>query len=373
MLEKNVRFVEDTFKEYYFNHFELIHVPPRTSEREFGYQKFNAGMIRHLGIKNDKELHLLLMTQIPSDVYCSNAYYSFPNLPMSEKDWKGADLIFDIDAKDLRLDCRKEHTCLKCSTCQNITVQQSSCPKCGSDKFETIPLTCQNCITESKKEVQKLVEILTEDLGIKKEEIQTYFSGNEGFHIHVTNAEYQNLDSRERTDLADYIMFNGIIPETLGMSKQNSSKLSLPDKEEKGWRGKVAREIFGSKPKRPKITQEILAGGYSFFQAKLEDLRQKIGVRIDPKVTMDIHRIFRLGGSINSKSGLSKVLCKDLESFDPFSDACLLDDKKVEVLANCPFSFKLKNQKYGPYLNETISIPKYAAVYMICKGIADIA
>ena len=29
----------------------------------------------------------------------------------------------------------------------------------------------------------------------------------------------------------------------------------------------------------------------------------KIGAKIDPNVTMDIHRIFRLPGSINSKSG----------------------------------------------------------------------
>jgi DNA primase small subunit len=373
MLEKNIKFVEEAFKEYYFNHFELIHVPPRTSEREFGYQKFNAGMTRHLLIKNDKELHLLLMTQIPSDVYCSNAYYSFPNLPMSEKDWKEADLIFDIDAKDLMLDCRKKHTCFKCNSCQNISIQQVTCSKCGSDKFETLSVTCQNCILESKKEVKKLVEVLTEDLGIKKEEIQIYFSGNEGFHVYVTNTEYQNLDSRERADLADYIMFNGIIPETLGMSKQNNSKLSLPDKEEKGWRGRFAKEIFGSKSKRPKIIQEILSGGYSFFQARLEGMKHTIGVRIDPKVTMDVHRIFRLGGSINSKSGLTKVSCRDLESFDPFSDACLLDDEKVEILANCPLSFELKNKKYGPYASETISIPKYAAVYMICKGLANIA
>ena len=372
MLEKNVKCVEGSFKEYYFNHLDLIHVPPRTSEREFGYQKFNAGMIRHLGIKDDKELHLLLMTQVPSDVYCSNAYYSFPNLPMSEKDWKEADLIFDIDAKDLGLSCRKEHTCFKCSSCQNIIEQQSTCYKCGSSKFETISVACQNCILESKKEVKKLVDVLTEDLGIIREEIQIYFSGNEGFHVHVTNSAYQNLDSRERADLADYIMFNGIIPETLGMSKQNNSEAFLPDIEEKGWRGRVAREIFGPKSKRPKIIQEILTGGYSFFQSKLEGMRQTIGVRIDPKVTMDVHRIFRLGGSINSKSGFSKAPCKDLESFDPFSDACLLGDEKVEILANCPLTFKLKNKKYGPYANETISVPKHVAAYMICKGLADI-
>jgi len=32
----------------------------------------------------------------------------------------------------------------------------------------------------------------------------------------------------------------------------------------------------------------------------------------------------------------------------------------------------LKNKKYGPYANERISVPKYAAVYMICKGLASV-
>jgi DNA primase small subunit len=373
LLEKNVNFVEAAMKEYYFNNFELIHVPSRTTEREFGYQKFNSGMIRHLTIKNDKDLHFLLMTQVPSDVYCSNAYYSFPNMPMSEKDWKEADLIFDIDAKDLKLGCRKDHTCFKCNSCQSVNAQPSKCDKCNSDKFDMISVTCQNCISEAKNEVKKLIQVLTKDLAINEEQILVYFSGNEGFHVHITGSEYQVLDSRERADLADYIMFNGVIPETLGVSKQNSSKTSLLDIGEKGWRGRAAREIFGSKSKRPKIVQEILLGGYSAFQSRLEEMRYTIGVRIDPKVTMDIHRIFRLGGSINSKSGLSKILCKDLENFDPFSEACLLGEEKVKILANCPISFILKNKKYGPYVDETISVPKHTAVYMICKGLADAA
>ena len=372
MLDKNIPFVEESFKEYYFKHFEMIHVPSRTSEREFGYQKFNLGMTRHLSIKNDEELHLLLMTQVPSDVYCSNAYYSFPNLPMSEKDWKESDLIFDIDAKDLHLDCRQNHTCFKCASCQNITEKQTMCSKCGSDKFEIISVACQNCISESKKEVEKLIEILIEDLDIPKKEIQIYFSGNEGFHINIENSAYQTLDSRERADLADYIMMNQIIPETVGVNKQNISKMSLPDVTEKGWRGRIAKAIFNSKAKRQKIVQEIISGGYISFQSQLEAMRSTLGTRIDPKVTMDVHRIFRLGGSINSKSGLAKVLCTDLKNFDPFSDACLLGDEKVEVLANCPISFKLHNKKYGPYVSKKVSVPKYAAVYMICKGLAEI-
>ncbi|MGB9004034.1 MAG: DNA primase, partial [Nitrosotalea sp.] len=117
MLEKDIPLVENAIKEYYFNHFDLVSIPPKLTQREFGYQKINGGMIRHIAIKDNKDLHLLLMKETPSDVYCSNAYYSFPNLPMSEKDWKGADLIFDIDAKDLALSCRNDHSVFKCSSC----------------------------------------------------------------------------------------------------------------------------------------------------------------------------------------------------------------------------------------------------------------
>ena len=99
----------------------MIKVPERTSEREFGYQKFNSGMTRHISVKDDKELHFLLMQNVPSDVYCSNAYYSFPNLPMNEKDWKEADLIFDIDAKDLNLNVEKDHMLSICNECSEIS------------------------------------------------------------------------------------------------------------------------------------------------------------------------------------------------------------------------------------------------------------
>jgi len=372
MLEKNTTVVEGAFKEYYFNRSDFMHVPPRASEREFGYQKINGGMIRHLTIRNDKELHLLLMKEIPSDVYCSNAYYSFPNLPMSEKDWKGADLIFDIDAKDLALQCRKDHTIFKCTSCQGVNIGgQSPCPRCGSTKFETVSVSCNNCISESKKEVKKLAEILTSDLAIKKEEIEVYFSGNEGFHIRVTNNAYEMLGSQERADLVDYIMFNGAIPETFGIKRQNNPKTSVPATDEKGWRGRIARGLFKSKAKASRITKQIISEGYVSFQVKLEEFRQNMGVRVDPKVTMDIHRIFRLEGSINSKSGLSKTQCNNLDSFDPFLQACLLGDDEVQIICNCPLPITLKNKKYGPYDNEMVTLPKFAAVYMICKGLGN--
>jgi len=375
MQEADIKFLEDSFKKYYFEHFDLIRVPERTFEREFGYQKFNSGMTRHISIKDDKELHLLFMQNIPSDVYCSNAYYSFPNLPMNEKDWKEADLIFDIDAKDLNLSCRENHTVSICNECNEVSKNSEHCLKCNSTKIEKKSLPCKNCIDSSKTEVSKLTEVLIDDLAIAQENIHVYFSGNEGFHVYVYDSQFQQIGSRERSELVDYIMFNGIIPETLGMKKYKPNPSSFPNLDEKGWRGRFANEVYGSQSKRSKEISKMVkdANGYSLFQKTLDDVSEKIGVKIDPNVTMDIHRIFRLPGSINSKSGLTKILCKNLTKFDPYVEASFLSDDSVEVFANCPMEFCLKNKKFGPYINEKVTIPTFAAVYMVCKKLATIA
>ena len=373
MHEKDLKLLEESFKKYYFDHFDLIHVPDRPAEREFGYQQFNSAMTRHLAIKNDKELHLMLMNNIPSDVYCSNAYYSFPNLPMAEKDWKEADLIFDIDAKDLNLDCRQNHTYSKCQSCGDVFVKNLQCPNCQSTKFVHKSLTCKNCIQIAKEEVKKLFDILIDDLGVEQKNIQVFFSGNEGFHVYAYNTQFQKLGSRERSELVDYLMFRGTVPETFGFKKFKPYKSTFLDLNENGWRGRLAKHLFGSKPNRSKIITQILSNGYSAFQNQLENARNTIGIKIDPNVTMDIHRIFRLPGSLNSKSGLTKQICDNIDEFNPFSDACFIDDEPIQVLANCPSSFELKNKKYGPFKNEKISIPKHAAIYMICKGLATSA
>jgi len=154
------------------------------------------------------------------------------------------------------------------------------------------------------------------------------------------------------------------------MKRFKPNRSSFPDFNQKGWNGRFSKQVFGSKSKRSKIISELLDSGYSSFQKLLDDVSENIGVKIDPNVTMDIHRIFRLPGSINSKSGLTKILCTNITKFDPYTDACFLNDDSVEILANCPIEFKLKNKKFGPYINEKISLPTYAAVYLICKKLA---
>jgi DNA primase small subunit len=290
---------------------------------------------------------------------------------MAEKDWQDANLIFDIDAKDLNLPCRINHTCKKCTNCGNIFTNSDQCDKCKATKFETSSMLCSDCISAAKVEVKKLVAILTADLGINKENVDVYFSGNEGFHVHITNSNYEKLDSRQRAELVDYMALKGAMPETFG-AKYNFAKSEFSNIDDKGWLGRVSKQIFGSKSNKSKVSKQIISEGYAAFKQRLEQTRKEIGIRVDPNVTIDVHRIFRLGGTINSKSGLAKILCKDLEKFNPSYDACFIDDEKVTVTANCPVELKLKSKKFGPYKNEQLTVPKYAAVYMICKGCATL-
>jgi DNA primase small subunit len=49
------------------------------------------------------------------------------------------------------------------------------------------------------------------------------------------------------------------------------------------------------------------------------------------------------------------------------------DDEKEKKMPKCLKKSKLKNKKFGPYNNEKISLPTYAAAYLICKKLATIA
>jgi DNA primase small subunit len=78
-------------------------------------------------------------------------------------------------------------------------------------------------------------------------------------------------------------------------------------------------------------------------------------------------------GSINSKSGLTKTKCNNLESYDPLNDACLLASTDVSVrmkTLSTRLDFKLKGKMFR-IKDNTLKLPLFAAVYLICKGLAD--
>ena len=377
--DQSIILIRNAFREYYFRYSKILEVPERIEQHEFGYMQFGSGMIRHLAFRNIGELLAILIKEVPSDVYCSNAYYRFPTYAMQEKQWIGADLIFDIDAKDLHLPCEPTHSYFICTNCGNIQESRfESCPSCKTGKLSQILLPCNKCNSSLKKEVKDLIDLLMNDLGIKEKSIHIYFSGNNGYHIHVLDDTFYSLDSQARSDVVGYIMGNDIMTESIGVRKASSpsSGVDFSIKFPKsgimyGWRQRIAKKVGIDQlsiSKLNKIVQQ--KGGYSGFKSELLKMTKELGVRIDPLVTMDVHRVFRMAGTLNSKSGLTKIRCKEIESFDPLNDACLLMDKEVNVKVKVPIKLKLKGQSFS-LKKQTARLPAYAAVYLICKRLAQ--
>jgi DNA primase small subunit len=377
---ESIAVVKDAFKEYYFNHINLLETPEHLEQHEFGYVTFGSGMIRHLSFRNKGDLIATLVRDVPTDFYCSNAYYRFPTYPMKEKQWLGADLIFDIDAEDLQLPCELSHSYFICTGCNEVSVKSEVCEFCKNTVFNKTSIPCDKCIIALKKEVRRLATVLTNDLGIDEKFITVHFSGNNGFHIVASDKSFHLLGPEARSDIVSYLIGTNMMTESIGVRKARDRSgsdflIKFPKSGlSYGWRKRIA-DRFGidqaSVLKLNNIVQRN--GGYEGFKAELGKMTKSLGVKVDPQVTMDVHRIFRMPGTINSKSGLVKMRCIDLDSFDPMTHSCLLGDKEVKVKTNVSSQiyFKLKGKSFK-LKEKIIELPLFAAVYLVCKGLAEI-
>jgi DNA primase small subunit len=379
--EKSAALLKGAFREYYFKYSKLLEIPENLEQREFGYMPFGSGMIRHLSFRNKGDILATLIRDVPADVYCSNAYYRFPTYPMQEKQWLGADLIFDIDAKDLHLPCELGHSYFICTRCGEVSSAKSEvCESCKSTSLNQTSIPCDKCIFALKKEVRRLIAVLTTDLGIEKKSVSVYFSGNNGFHIVVSDKSFNPLDSVARSDVVSYLAGTNIMTESIGVRKSrdhsgNDFLIKFPKSGlSYGWRKVIAAKLVIDHSSVVKLSNIVIRnGGYEGFKSELGKMAKTLGVRIDPQVTMDVHRVFRMPGTINSKSGLVKMRCDDLESFDPLDDACLLGSRNVEVKTktSSQISLKLKGQSFK--IKESIlEVPLFVAVYLICKGLVEV-
>jgi len=147
-LKKSLEFLKDEYKKYY--EINKIELPDRFGRREYAFILLGGkGMIRHLGFEKKTQFTNFLIEKTPSDVYYSSAYYQKPDAPtMQEKNWMGAELIFDLDSDHLP-------NAEKLSYVQQLEVV--------------------------KKEFYKLVnDFLLNDFGFDERHIELYFSGGRG-------------------------------------------------------------------------------------------------------------------------------------------------------------------------------------------------
>jgi len=162
-------------------------VEPRASdEREWAFISFGGGMVRHKSLLDLGSLDTWLADTKPQHVYYSSARYDRPEAQaMSDKGWRGADLIFDLDADHLR----------------------DASP---DDTYAEMLAKCKDALF-------RLLEFVEGDLGF--EDTLVVFSGGRGYHVHVYDDRAQNLGSDERREIVDYVKGTGFRAETHSPAK----------------------------------------------------------------------------------------------------------------------------------------------------------
>ncbi|MBD6956146.1 MAG: DNA primase catalytic subunit PriS, partial [Thermoplasmatales archaeon] len=339
-----INFIVKKFQEYYRSNPPVL--PPRFLSREYGFMSFQReGMIRHIKFNSENEVRNFLVQNIPAHSYYSSAYYRYPEKQrMEEKEWLGADLIFDLDADHM----------VK-----------------GQVEYEEM-------LEIVKRGVKKIIDdFLIPDFGFDPEKISIVFSGGRGYHIHVRQEKVYSLGSDERRELVNYITGENANFYSF-IKRDTEGNFIVPDEDDFGWYGKISREIIAVSrnlfdlysrgdmkaideimrisgvKNRKRLFNALFSERNVFGQRKKvieilmerknprklnyigdEDLifqfldivkyfsAEDLAGKTDEPVTTDIHRLIRLPGSLHGKTGLivKPLKIDELEKFDPLDDA----------------------------------------------------
>lgn len=407
-------FLKRKFQEYYKANAASLKPPIAMKEREFGFLLFKERvMVRHKAFQDFSLFNNSLLSLIPSDVYYSTAYYERPDLEMEQKGWLGSDVVFDVDADHIDTPCKETHDMWVCTNCKETRrgTKPAKCPKCGFEKLEEKAWLCDQCLIAAKEEVFKLREFLSQDFGIKSNEMHLFFSGHRGYHLHVVSDALKTLDDVQRKEIVDYVMALGLDPAEQGLYQDlfdnKHSIIVGPELTDPGWRGRLAKGVYqiltewqqnrlvelgftkGAAAQiiseRERIKEEWSKKMlWSSFQDKwrineeawrniLDKAMSLVALpaKIDTVVTTDIHRLIRMPGTLNGKTGLkaSSVELEGLEEFDPFDQPAVFEGTQNVLVTEAP-QMRIRNQTFGPFVDEKVQLPLAAAMLLIAKGVA---
>lgn len=367
-------------------------------------------MIRHKAFKDMGGFASFVKRVKPSNVYYSGAYYERPAAEMDEKGWLGADLIFDIDADHMPTPCGKIHDRWVCDSCRMTGKgpKPEKCPACGGQKFDEKTWPCEVCLSTTKEEARKLIDLL-EDFGLSPKEIRVFFSGHRGYHVQVESKQIRLLDSLARREIVDYVLGIGLDASFHGLEYTGTKILRLragPSLSDPGWNGRIAKgtralllkasreelERIGLKKKAADSVlknKDVLTKGWEkqgpwlavkgigveSWKKIVQKAVELSSAEIDTVVTTDVHRLIRLAGTLHGKTGLLKieVPLSDLDDFDPFRDAVAFKKGAVTVFVSEAPRFRVENEVYGSIKNRKVELPTAAALLLLCKGLAETA
>lgn len=259
-----------------------------------------------------RDLEDYIRVLAPYGAYTSTALY---NTPQKMEGWLGAELVFDIDAKDLPL------------------------KRCDHEPGKVCPI----CLEDGKEVALTLLRILKE-IGFKK--IAVVYSGR-GFHIRVLDKWIMDLDDKGRAQLLDYILGNIPLDSSIpyptwriiiSWLSYYLSRVSLETLKVAGVKQyKKVKDEASKILKTLSILEKPGDFGRKQILTLLEDSKQLTQKLVDRKVTVDVKRVIRLPSSLHSKVGLRVTLVgyseKDLERFNPLVHAVPKFRKEEVVMA----------------------------------------
>ncbi len=375
MRPATLEFLKQRFAEYYRTCY--LSPPSSLEQREWGFIFLDAStdvrMRRHMAFSDQRELVDYVRNMVPAHVYYSSAYYRTPAAPtMNDKGWCGADLIFDLDA----------------------------------DHIMRGPYAAM--LARVKEEAEKLIGMLTDELGFSRRDLSVVFSGGRGYHVHVREIAVRGWSSQERREIVDYVRGTGIDPAVmlapaggtppagwrrryLDALREHLMWLRGLERDEakahisvlKGVGEKSAANFLDSLDRfiadlRAYRTDDIwrdrtvraIAAAEIEFENRVRDL----GARADEPVTTDIKRLIRMPGSLHGGSGMRVVPlgAGDLAAFDPLVDAVVFGERDVKVEMKAEMTTSLCGNTYALKKGIT-TVPEALAVFVCCRNVAEIA
>jgi len=407
--EKAMLALKSIFSEHYRKN------PPQLPEdfkkREWGFFPFRkGGMRRHVSFTDKRDIEAYFVRETPRHSYYSVAFYKEPGASkMDEKQWLGAELIFDLDADHIE----------------------------GAEKMKY-----GDQLKAVKSEVIKLLDKYVLDaFGFDEKYVELFFSGGRGYHIHVNDPKVYGMEARERREIVDYITGSGLpteddswlFPErSLGMTSFGRhvkvlTVRKMPGVRDPGWRGIIGKgigsmldELEDKEAKSAvKYLQELVKKsgvsddkGKNYGKTTMESTYQdlfagvngKRGVdklrsgtfevfskdrnrdffmnlikaesrvnagETDQPVTTDIHRLIRVPGSLHGKSGfcVTHIDLDAIKDFDPLKNAVVLPDDEISIECVRPADIELKDHEFKitPGIH---TVPVYAGAFFLASGSA---
>lgn len=400
-------FLTQMFRRYYESRFDETFFLNDIEYREFGFLFWeNSRFVRHFGFLDFSSLKNHIQSEVPQHIYNSAARYEIPDAPnMKLKSFLDCDLIFDLDIDHIPTPCKKEHDEWQCKSCG--TTGRGSAPKrclaknCNSNSFQEKTWECEKCMDIAKSEIIFIIEeFLSKDFGLNpKDDLFVVFSGRRGYHIHIEKESLRQLNTNARREIVDYITGKGLVPSYHGL---NPSARKKPSIYEAGWRGRIAKlvlrllmetssdqlqKIFTKHVNIAEAHQEIVSQlnsndpswsftniGEKTWMKLINTAIDKYRGKIDEPVTIDVHRLIRLPGSLHGKTGflVKKLSLNELDTFDPFSHAQVFVGEKELFITETP-QFRIGDETFGPFKNKTIELPMSAAIFLLCKGLARLS